>query len=306
MEELDKVVLNKKGKEYALENIKANRLSKIIKKAIMGLTLAGGLILTGCGEKKVDESFIIADNYEEYETRYKTEHKEELSETDVEALQLVSEWVNSAGKSNTINYDEVISKYGEKEALELLAGYCGGMYTELSKATDVFQALLFEDVSKNLPKGISYVDANNFSIKADYDDNGLYYYVEIKDVNAFSSDNNTVYKSKITDELLIKILEACNVVASKGYTKEAAEEFNNDLYAYIHEGESYNTDLSKFYSGDKFREKYTFENLSNLRKDLYDCGNELMLGIQTAVHSNFKFDDWYVGTEDTVANQYKR
>lgn len=216
MEKLDKVVLNKKGEEYALENIKANRLSKIIKKAIMGLTLAGGLILTGCGEKEVVPDIDIGHGtypgtvkeaesaiVHEYERTYGTK----VTERERKYLEDAVDWYMRIDCRQTL-YGMEDTPQNTMQMDNNNRSFCIGILKLVEEAKTV---IIEDALSANEIPGGSYIKPEDCQIR--YDASTQQYYIEASVKNAFS-DDSMVYYTLVEDEELKGKLDYISMVST--------------------------------------------------------------------------------------------
>ncbi len=298
MENMNNVVMYEKPFK---EQIKNNKTSKLIRKAIIGLTLAAGLTFTACGSTEyvnhTDPSVITNKTYEDLLNTYTSEYKMELTPNDMAGLKIINDWSVEAGK--LIDYSAYRNNFvydGRQEDyhafLRTWISFISPSYEIGANATTILENTIIEDMlnANNLPKEITGLKAEDCSIETEVTEKGITYYAQIRSYNAFE-DSETYYRSKITDEGLIKVLDVLTTAKANGVSVEDYNKFSASANDYI------NVDNETFGKGSPDTEFYKeWENgdLGGFARNIVKQGNNLTMAIYNAIHNQYKFNKWNI------------
>ncbi len=301
MENMNNVVMYEKPFK---EQIRNNKASKLIRKAIIGLTLAAGLTFTACGSTEYSNFVMYSStsSYEDFEQEFTSKFKMELTPNDAAGLREINEWfVESDAVQDTGLYRNDYSlKADDIHFIHQLYDWSKStvsLYGKDVNAVKLIENTIIEDMlnANNLPKEITGLKAEDCSIETEVTAKGITYYAQIRSYNAFE-DSETYYRSKITDEGLIQILKIWSTAKENAITPEKYNEFADLANEYIEQWE--NTDRI-YLDQTKLYQEYKDAYLGSIIRNIIIQGDELHTALYNAIHNQYKFNKWKIA-DNTV------
>ena len=300
MENMNHVVMYEKPFK---EQIKNNKTSKLIKKAIIGLTLAAGLTFTACGSTEyvnhTDSSVIVNRTYEDLANTYTSVYKMELTPNDAAGLREINEWFVESDKIEgydiyTMNKNNEYIGEDDFDFFGAVSGWGGDITSLWEKdlnAVNLINNTIIEDMlnANNLLKEITELKAEDCSIETEITDKGITYYAQIRSYNAFE-DSETYYRSKITDEGLIQILD---IVTNAKANRITDEEYNK-FKTLVNEYESTRYDLKSDEKKPQFYKRYLEADFNSVVHNIVAQGDKLHTALYNAIHNQYKFNKWNI------------
>lgn len=300
MENMNNVVMYEKPFK---EQIKNNKTSKLIRKAIIGLTLAAGLTFTACGSTEyvnyTDSSVIVNRTYEDLANTYTSVYKMELTPNDAAGLKEINEWFVESDKIEgydiyTMNRNNEYIGEDDFDFFGAVSGWGGDITSLWEKdlnAVNLINNTIIEDMlnANNLPKEITELKAEDCSIETEITDKGITYYAQIRSYNAFE-DSETYYRSKITDEGLIQILD---IVTNAKANRITDEEYNK-FKTLVNEYETTRYDLKSDEKKPQFYKRYLEADFNSVVHNIVAQGDKLHTALYNAIHNQYKFNKWNI------------
>ncbi len=273
MENMNNVVMYEKTFK---DQIKNNKTSKLIRKVIIGLTLAAGLTFTACGSSEIHyDKSVVAETYASYhdfESRYFEKFNIDFTDAEKSSMQAIYDWIEERSREMP---DFTYETLGEKSIFSI---FSSNAYHRLNNLVDSAQQLVIEDALKEIPDGAGVVKSEGCSIVSKTDKSGVHYYVSLESYNAFN-DNSTVYVREIKSPDAIDMLNKCNMIISSGYTKAGYRKFNDEI------GQTLNMDQ-----------------MQTVYDDCTQYGDELVAAVENVMRGDTVFKNWKIDKEATAHN----